>query len=106
MPSRFPSFKSAPLAVPPTAPAGIAFNAAGSSERQTSQTSPAPPPAPFPQYALSVPVGPIAPGANIGGLGASGATLDGLGERRSGEKYFLNQGYFCGGRDGSLMFTL
>ena len=67
--SRFPSFNSTPFAVPPTAPAGILFNAAGSSERVTSQTVPgAPPPAPFPQYDLSVPVGPIAPGVNIGGF--------------------------------------
>ena len=65
--SRFPSFNSTPFAVPPTAPAAV-INAAGSSERVTSQTLPAPTPAPFPQYDLGVPVGPIAPGANINGF--------------------------------------
>ena len=59
--SRFPSFNSTPFAVPPTAPAppGIVFNAAGSSEKLTAPTVPA---TPFPQYDISVPVGPIAPG--------------------------------------------
>jgi hypothetical protein len=56
--SRFPSFNSTPFAVPPTAP-DIAFNAAGSSERLTAPTVPA---TPFPQYDLSIPVGPIAAG--------------------------------------------
>lgn len=59
--SLFPSFNSTPLAVPPTAPnpPGIIFNAAGSSERLTAPTVPAPP---FPEYDLTVPPGPIPPG--------------------------------------------
>ncbi|WP_428532289.1 heme-binding protein [Rhodopila sp.] len=56
--SRFPSFNSTPFAVPPTAP-GIVFNAAGSSERLTAPTVPA---TPFPQYDVSVPIGPIPAG--------------------------------------------
>ena len=56
--SLFPSFNSTPFGVPPTAP-GIAFNAAGSSEKLTAPTVPA---TPFPQYDLTVPVGPIAAG--------------------------------------------
>jgi hypothetical protein len=56
--SHFPSFNSTPFAVPPTAP-GIVFNAAGSSEKLTAPTVPA---TPFPQYEVSVPVGPIAVG--------------------------------------------
>jgi len=56
--SRFPSFNSTPFAVPPTAP-GILINAAGSSEKLTAPTVPA---IPFPQYDLTVPVGPIPPG--------------------------------------------
>jgi hypothetical protein len=62
--SLFPSFNSTPFAVPPFAgppPAAIAFNAAGSSERLTAPTVPAPP---FPQYDVSVPIGPI-PTASI-----------------------------------------
>jgi len=56
--SLFPSFNSTPFAVPPTAP-GIVFNAAGSSEKLTAPTVPA---TPFPQYDLTVPIGPIPPG--------------------------------------------
>jgi hypothetical protein len=56
--SRFPSFNSTPFAVQPTAP-GIVFNAAGSSERFTAPTVPA---TPFPQYDVSVPIGPIPTG--------------------------------------------
>jgi hypothetical protein len=62
--SRFPSFNSTPFAVPPfpapppPAPV-VAFNAAGSSDRLTAPTVPAPP---FPQYDLSIPIGPIPPG--------------------------------------------
>ncbi len=59
--SKFPSFNSTPFGVPPTAPnpPGIVLNAAGSSEKLTAPTVPA---TPFPQYDLSVPIGPIAPG--------------------------------------------
>jgi len=59
--SHFPSFNSTPFGVPPTAPAapGIVINAAGSSEKLTAPTVPA---APFPQYDLTVPVGPIPAG--------------------------------------------
>ncbi len=60
--SLFPSFNSTPFAVPPfagPAPAAIAFNAAGSSEKLTAATIPAPP---FPEYDLTIPEGPIAPG--------------------------------------------
>jgi hypothetical protein len=59
--SLFPSFNSTPFGVPPTAPTppGIVFNAAGSSEKLTAPTVPA---KPFPQYDLSVPIGPIPPG--------------------------------------------
>jgi hypothetical protein len=56
--SLFPSFNSTPFAVPPTAP-GIVFNAAGSSEKLTAPTVPA---TAFPQYDVSVPIGPIAAG--------------------------------------------
>lgn len=56
--SLFPSFNSTPFAVLPTAP-GIAFNAAGSSEKLTAPTVPA---TPFPQYDVSIPVGPIPAG--------------------------------------------
>jgi hypothetical protein len=56
--SLFPSFNSTPFGVPPTAP-GVVFNAAGSSEKLTAPTVPAPP---FPQYDLGVPIGPIPPG--------------------------------------------
>jgi hypothetical protein len=56
--SLFPSFNSTPFGVPPTAP-GIVFNAAGSSEKLTAPTVPA---TPFPQYDVTVPVGPIPPG--------------------------------------------
>ena len=56
--SRFPSFDSTPFAVPPTA-LGIVFNAAGSLERLTAHTVPA---TPFPQYDVSVPIGPIPAG--------------------------------------------
>lgn len=56
--SLFPSFNSTPFAVPPTAP-GIVFNAAGSSEKLTAPTVPAPP---FPQYDVSIPAGPIPAG--------------------------------------------
>ncbi len=51
--SAFPSFNSTPFGVPPTAP-GIAFNAAGSSERLTAPKVPA---APFNEYDLAVPDG-------------------------------------------------
>ncbi|MGH6848583.1 MAG: heme-binding protein [Methylocella sp.] len=58
--SRFPSFNSTPFAVPPTPKVtGIVFNAAGSSEKLTAPTVPAPP---FPEYDLGVPIGPIPPG--------------------------------------------
>lgn len=59
--SHFPSFNSTPFAVPPTVPIppGIVFNAAGSSEKLTAPTVPA---TPFPQYDVSVPVGPIPAG--------------------------------------------
>ncbi len=56
--SLFPSFNSTPFAVPPSAP-GIVFNAAGSSEKLTAPTAPA---TPFPQYDVSVPIGPMPPG--------------------------------------------
>ncbi|HUB18393.1 MAG TPA: heme-binding protein [Acidobacteriaceae bacterium] len=56
--SLFPSFNSTPFAVPPTAP-GVVFNAAGSSEKLTAPTVPAPTPPPFPMYDVSVPIGPI-----------------------------------------------
>jgi hypothetical protein len=56
--SKFPSFNSTPFGVPPTAP-GILINAAGSSEKLTAPTVPA---TPFPQYDLSIPIGPIPPG--------------------------------------------
>jgi hypothetical protein len=56
--SKFPSFNSTPFGVPPTAP-GILINAAGSSEKLTAPTVPA---KPFPQYDLSIPIGPIPPG--------------------------------------------
>ena len=47
--------------MPPTVPVppGPAFNAAGSSEKLTAPTVPA---TPFPQYDVSVPIGPIPPG--------------------------------------------
>ena len=59
--SLFPSFNSTPFEAPPTVPTppGIVFNAAGSSEKLTAPTVPA---TPFPQYDLSVPVGPITAG--------------------------------------------
>jgi hypothetical protein len=56
--SLFPSFNSTPFAVPPTAP-GIVFNAAGSSEKLTAPTVPA---TPFPQYDVTVSIGPIPAG--------------------------------------------
>jgi hypothetical protein len=62
--SLFPSFNSTPFAVPPfptpppPAPV-VAFNAAGSSEKLTAATIPAPP---FPEYDLTIPDGPIPPG--------------------------------------------
>jgi len=56
--SLFPSFNSTPFGVPPPAP-GFAFNAAGSSEKLTAPTVPA---TPFPQYDVTVPIGPIPPG--------------------------------------------
>jgi hypothetical protein len=56
--SLFPSFNSTPSGVPPTAP-GMVFNAPGSSEKLTAPTVPAPA---FPQYDLTVPIGPIPPG--------------------------------------------
>src|SRR5271165_1146943 len=56
--SKFPSFNSTPFGVPPTAPE-ILINAAGSSEKLTAPTVPA---TPFPQYDLTVPIGPIPPG--------------------------------------------
>jgi hypothetical protein len=56
--SLFPSFNSTPFAAPPTGP-GIVFNAAGSSEKLTAPTVPA---TPFPQYDITVPIGPIPPG--------------------------------------------
>jgi len=59
--SLFPSFNSTPFAVPPTVPIppGIVFNAAGSSEKLTAPTVPA---TPFPQYDVTVPIGPIPAG--------------------------------------------
>jgi hypothetical protein len=64
--SRFPSFNSTPFGVPPfpgppivPPPPAIVFNAAGSSEKLTAPTVPA---TPFPQYDVSVPIGPIAAG--------------------------------------------
>lgn len=59
--SLFPSFNSTPFGVPPTVPTppGIIFNAAGSSEKLTAPTVPA---TPFPQYDLTIPIGPIAAG--------------------------------------------
>jgi hypothetical protein len=59
--SLFPSFNSTPFGVPPTVPdpPGIVFNAAGSSEKLTAPTVPA---TPFPQYDVTVPIGPIPPG--------------------------------------------
>jgi hypothetical protein len=48
--SLFPSFNSTPFGVPPPAP-GFSINAAGSSEKLTAPTVPAPP---FPQYDLSI----------------------------------------------------
>jgi hypothetical protein len=59
--SVFPSFNSTPFGVSPTAPnpPSIVINAAGSSEKLTAPTVPA---TPFPQYDLSVPVGPIPAG--------------------------------------------
>jgi hypothetical protein len=59
--SLFPSFNSTPFGVPPTAPVppGVVFNAAGSSEKLTAPTVPAPP---FPQYDVTIPIGPIPPG--------------------------------------------
>jgi hypothetical protein len=61
--SLFPSFNSTPFGAPPSAPnpPGVVFNAAGSSEKLTAPTVPA---APFPQYDLGIPIGPIAPGAS------------------------------------------
>jgi hypothetical protein len=56
--SKFPSFNSTPFPAPPIAP-GLVINAAGSSERETAPTVPA---TPFPQYDLSIPIGPIALG--------------------------------------------
>jgi hypothetical protein len=56
--SLFPSFNSTPFGVPP-GPPGIVFNAAGSSEKLTAPTVPA---TPFPQYDLTVPIGPIPAG--------------------------------------------
>jgi hypothetical protein len=56
--SLFPSFNSTPLAVPPSN-LTPAFNAAGSSEKLTAPTVPA---TPFPEYDLTVPIGPIPPG--------------------------------------------
>jgi hypothetical protein len=58
--SLFPSFNSTPFGVPPTAP-GIVFNAAGSSEKLTAPNVPGGAP-PFPEYDITVPVGPIPPG--------------------------------------------
>jgi len=59
--SLFPSFNSTPFGVSPTVPTppGIVFNAAGSSEKLTAPTVPA---TPFPQYDVSVPIGPIPSG--------------------------------------------
>ncbi len=59
--SLFPSFNSTPFGVPPTVPVppGIVFNAAGSSEKLTAPTVPA---TPFPQYDVTVPIGPIPAG--------------------------------------------
>ncbi len=56
--SLFPSFNSTPFGVPTTAPV-IVFNAAGSSEKLTAPTVPA---TPFPQYDVTVPVGPVPAG--------------------------------------------
>lgn len=62
--SLFPSFNSTPFGIPPFPPPppapAVAFNAAGSSEKLTAATVPAPP---FPQYDLSIPDGPIPPGS-------------------------------------------
>jgi len=55
--SLFPSFNSTPFGAPPTAP-GTVINAAGSSEKLTSPNLPGAP-TPFPQYDLTVPIGPI-----------------------------------------------
>jgi hypothetical protein len=64
--SLFPSFNSTPFGVPPPPP-GIAINgainAAGSSEKLTSPNVPGAP-TPFPQYDLTVPIGPIPLGPN------------------------------------------
>jgi hypothetical protein len=56
--SLFPSFNSTPLCVPPTVsdPPGTAFYAAGTSEAVSAPLIPAPA---FPQYDMSVPIGPI-----------------------------------------------
>jgi len=59
--SLFPSFNSTPFGVPPFPPPPppapvVAFNAAGSSEKLTAPTVPA---KPFPQYDVTVPIGPI-----------------------------------------------
>lgn len=59
--SLFPSFNSTPFGAPPTAP-GIVINAAGSSEKLTAPNLPPPTPLPFPQYDLTVPIGPIPSG--------------------------------------------
>ena len=65
--SLFPSFNSTPFAVPPFPPPPppapvVAFNAAGSSEKLTAPTVPAPP---FPEYDVSIPIGPIALGSPL-----------------------------------------
>jgi hypothetical protein len=62
--SLFPSFNSTPFAVPPTVPTppGIVFNAAGSSEKLTAPAV-VPPATPFPQYDVTVPIGPIPAGS-------------------------------------------
>ncbi len=57
--SLFPSFNSTPFAVPPPAAISPAFNAAGSSEKLTAPTVPA---KPFPQYDVTIGIGPIPPG--------------------------------------------
>jgi hypothetical protein len=79
--SRFPSFNSTPFGVPPTVPIplGIVFNAAGSSEKLTAPKVPA---TSFPQYDVSVPIGPIAAGPlllqkDIEQLAADGYTFEG-----------------------------
>jgi hypothetical protein len=61
--SLFPSFNSTPIGIPPgaTPPAGLVFNAAGSSENLTAPNVPGGA-APFPQYDLTVPIGPIPAG--------------------------------------------